>query len=333
MLALRVHGFDGLHQWKLEQAPEVAPGVGEVQVSVLANAISYVDLLFARGGYQVRPPLPLVPGTEFTGVVAALGPGVDGGLKVGQHVVGMTVGGAWAERINVPAGALEVLPPHVDMRAASALPVTYATALYALKHRGALRASETVLVLGAAGGVGLACVQVAKALGATVVAGVTGDEKMTIARQEGADHVIDVGEAEWRAAVQAAVPEGVDVVVDTIGDAYTETAFRTLRWGGRHLVIGFAGGNIPAIRANLPLLKGASLVGVDIRQFREREPDRARANLAEAVAMLAAGQLRPRVAQVYPAPDWAEAIRHAQDASTVGRVVLDWGAKTPKAPG
>ncbi|VWC32145.1 NADPH:quinone oxidoreductase [Burkholderia aenigmatica] len=331
MLALRVHGFDGLHQWVLEQAPEVSPGVGEVQVSVLANAISYVDLLFARGGYQVKPPLPLVPGTEFTGVVAALGPGVEGGLQVGQHVVGMTVGGAWAERTNVPASALEVLPPHVDMHAASALPVTYATALYALKHRGALQVGETVFVLGAAGGVGLACVQVAKALGATVVAGVTGDEKMNIARQEGADHVVDVGQAEWRTAVQAAVPEGVDVVVDTIGDSYTETAFRTLRWGGRHLVIGFAGGNIPAIRSNLPLLKGASLVGVDIRQFREREPERARANLAEAVAMLAAGQLRPRVAQVYPALDWAKAIRQAQDVSTVGRVVLDWGANLQKA--
>lgn len=325
MLALRVHGFDGLDQWALENAPDPSPGEGEVQIRILANAISYVDLLFARGGYQVKPPLPVVPGTEFSGVVTALGKGVDG-VHVGQRVTGMTVGGAWAELTCVPATNIEALPDGVDARGASALPVTYATALYALKQRGTLKAGETVLVLGAAGGVGLACVQVAKALGATVIAGATGAEKMRLAMDEGADHAVEIGQPDWRSAVKAAAPNGVDVVVDPIGDAFTETAFRTLRWGGRHLVIGFAGGEIPAIRSNLPLLKGAALVGVDIRQFRELEPARARANLAEAVAMYAAGRLRPRLANVYPAEDWAKAIEQARDSSTLGRVVLDWNA-------
>lgn len=324
MLALRVHGFDGLHQWAIEEVTAPAPAAGEVQVRVLASSISYVDLLFARGGYQVKPPLPLVPGTEFSGVVMAYGSGVDESVRVGQRVTGMTVGGAWAEFICVPASAIEALPEHVDARAASALPVTFATALYALKHRGALRAGETVLVLGAAGGVGIACVQVAKALGATVIAGVTGADKMRRALAEGADHAVDTAAAEWRSAVQAVAPAGVDVVVDPIGDTLTETAFRTLRWGGRHLVIGFAGGTIPAIRSNLPLLKGASLVGVDVRQFREREAPAARANLAETVAMFASGLLRPRIAQVHSAHDWKAAIEQAQDAATVGRVVLDW---------
>jgi NADPH2:quinone reductase len=323
MLALRIHGFDGLHQWALENAPDPSPADGEVQVRILANAISYVDLLFARGGYQVKPALPVVPGTEFSGVITALGKGVDS-VKVGQRVTGMTVGGAWAELTCVPATTIEALPEHVDARAASALAVTYATALYALKQRGALRAGETVLVLGAAGGVGLASIQVAKAMGATVIAGVAGAGKMRLAEEEGADHAVDIGQPEWRSAVKAVAPGGIDVVVDPIGDVYTETALRTLRWGGRHLVIGFAGGEIPAIRSNLPLLKGASLVGVDIRQFRELEPERARANLAETVAMFASGGLRPRIAKVYASQDWSKAIEQAQDPATVGRVVLDW---------
>lgn len=326
MLALRVNGFDGLHQWALENAPDPAPASGEVQVRILANSISYVDLLFARGGYQVKPALPLVPGTEFSGVVTALGSGVDD-VRVGQRVTGMTVGGAWAELTCVPATAIEVLPPDVDARGASALPVTYATALYALKQRGALKAGETVLVLGAAGGIGVASVQVAKALGATVVAGVAGAQKIEMVMAEGADHAVDISQPEWRTAVKAAAPEGIDVVVDPIGDVYTETALRTLRWGGRHLIIGFAAGEIPAIRSNLPLLKGASLVGVDIRQFRELEPARARANLAETVALFASGGLRPRIASVYAVQDWAEAIEQAQNPATVGRVVLDWETK------
>ena len=174
----------------------------------------------------------------------------------------------------------------------------------------------------------MACVQVAKALGATVLAGASSAEKMRLAMEEGASQSVDTSRGEWRSAVQAAAPQGVDVVVDPVGDALTETAFRTLRWGGRHLVIGFAGGAIPSLRTNLPLLKGASLVGVDVRQFREREPDRARANLAETVAMFADGRLRPRVARVYPASDWEKGVLQAQDTATVGRVVLDWQTKT-----
>lgn len=323
MLALRVHGFEGLHQWALEEAPAPPPAEGEVQVRVLANAVSYVDLLFARGGYQVKPALPLVPGTEFSGVISALGSRVEG-LHVGQRVAGMTVGGAWAELTCIPAAAVVSLPDHVDTREASALAVTYATALYALKTRGSLAAGETVLVLGATGGVGAASVQVAKALGASVIAGVSSAEKMQIALDDGANLAIDIRQPDWRSALKAAAPAGIDVVVDPLGGSYTETAFRTLRWGGRHLIVGFAAGEIPAIRANLPLLKGASLVGVDIRQFRELEPSRAWANLAETVSLFASGSLRPKVAAAYPVQEWRNAIQHAQTSSTVGRVFLDW---------
>lgn len=324
MLALRVHGFDGIDQWALEDVPDPVPQAGEVQVRIIANAISYVDLLFATGGYQVKPPLPLVPGTEFTGVVTVLGPGDTGGLQVGQRIAGMTVGGAWAEAACVAAVAAVPLPDAADAHGAAVLPVTYATALYAVQQRGAVRAAETVLVLGAAGGVGLACVQVAKALGAKVIAATTGARKAQLALDQGADHAIELDQEDWRAAVRAVAPGGIDVVVDTLGDKYTDTAFRTLRWGGRHLVIGFAAGDIPSLRCNLPIMKGASLVGVDIRQFRELEPERARANLAETVALFASGRLRPLVAQVHRSTDWKSAIRRAQDKSTLGRVVLAW---------
>lgn len=324
MKALRVHGFEGIHQWALEEVPDPSPQAGEVQVRILANPISYVDLLFATGGYQVKPPLPLVPGTEFAGVVTALGTGVDGSLQVGQRITGMTVGGAWAELACVAAAGVTPLPDGADAQGASVLPVTYATALYALKQRGAVRAGETVLVLGAAGGVGLASVQVAKALGAKVVAATTGAQRILVAKDQGADHTVELEQADWRAAVRAVAPDGIDVVVDTLGDKYTETAFRTLRWGGRHLVIGFAAGDIPSLKCNLAIMKGSSLVGVDIRQFRELEPERARSNLAETVAMFASGGLRPHIAQVYRSADWAAAVRQAQDVSTVGRVVLTW---------
>jgi len=331
MKALRVHGFDGIHQWALEDAPVPSPGPGQVQVRVTSNAISYVDLLFARGGYQVRPPLPLIPGTEFSGVITALGPQVgDGQFRVGQRVAGTCVGGAWAEFTCALADDIGVLPEGTDTGAASALAITSATALYALKHRAQLRAGETVMVLGAAGGVGLASVQVAKALGARVIAGVIGQARMDLALADGADAVFDTSEPEWRRTAQASAPEGIDVVVDPVGGALFEMAFRCLKWGGRHLVVGFAEGTIPSLRANLPIMKGASLVGVDIRQFRELEPKRAAANLAEAVALFAAGKLRPRVAARYPAAEWMKAVEKAQNGRPQGRVLLDWTSTDAK---
>lgn len=323
--ALRVHGFDGLHQWRIEDAPLPEPGPGEVRVRVAATAISFVDLLFARGGYQIRPALPLTPGTEFSGVISACGPGVAARLRPGVPVCGTAFGGAWAEVVRASAGAVQALPAGLDLPAASVLPITYVTALYALRERGHLQPGETVLVLGAAGGVGMACIQVAKALGAHVIAGASSEAKRQACRQAGADAAVDTARADWRDAVQASAPGGIDVVADPVGGQLTETAFRTLRWGGRCLVLGFAEGAIPSVRTNLPLLKGAAMVGVDVRQFREREPERAQTCLADVVTLFASGALRPRIAQVFPATEWAHAIAAAADRSGVGRVVMDWG--------
>jgi NADPH2:quinone reductase len=324
MKALRVHGFDGLHQWRWEDLADPVPLPHEVIVQVEATAISYVDLLFARGGYQMRSGLPFVPGTEFSGIVLDCGPAVAGDIRPGRRVAGTVLGGAWAQRVRVDANAVQLLPDGVDPRPASALAVTFATAHYALTSRTQLRSGENVLILGATGGVGLACIQVARALGARVVAGVSGSAKMRLAHEIGAECAVDTSQSDWRVALQQLAPEGIDVVVDSVGGSLTETAFRCLRWGGRHLVVGFADGAIPSLRLNLPLLKGASLIGVDIRQFREREPEAARANLAAVVGLFASGALAPRIAQVYPALEWEVAMRQAADRSTVGRVVLDW---------
>ena len=327
MKALRVHGFEGEHQWALEDAPAPLPGPGQVQMQICRNAISFVDLLFAKGGYQVRPPLPVVPGTEFSGVISALGPDVGDRYRVGQRVTGTSVGGSWAQYNCALVDDIAILPDHVDLSLASGLAITYATAHYALKRRAQLRADETVLVLGAAGGVGLASIQVAKAIGATVIAGASGQQKLDLARAEGADFLVETSDPEWRSEVKAHAPGGIDVVVDPVGGNLFETAFRTLKWGGRHLVIGFAGGEIPNLRANLAIMKGASLVGVDIRQFRELEPAAAGQNLADVVSLFGANQLRPRAADTFPIERWRDAMKMAQDPSTIGRVILDWKAE------
>lgn len=324
MRALQVHGFDGTHQWRLEEVPDPVEGPQDVVVQVEATAISYVDLLLARGGYQVKPALPLVPGTEFSGTVIACGAAVREGIRVGKRVTGTSFGGAWAQRLRVDAGAVEPLADSDAPGPASALAVTYATARYALVLRGSLRAGETVLVLGATGGVGLAAMQVARALGARVVAGASGPIKTAAALERGAELAVDTAQADWRDELKRLVPDGVDVVFDPVGGALLEPAFRSVRWNGRYLVVGFADGAIPSLRANLPLLKGAALIGVDVRQFREREPEAARANLTETVRLFSAGLVKSWVAKTFPAAEWPAAMEAAADRATIGRIVIDW---------
>lgn len=283
-----------------------------------------MDQLLVKGRYQIQPALPFVQGTEFCGVITACGSNAAQRLQVGQWVTGTVFGSAWAEQVCAPWTAVAPLAPSDDVKAACTLPITYATAMYALKRRGDLQAGETVLVLGALGGVGMAAVQVAKAMGARVIAGVSGRVKCSAALRLGADFSVDTSEAGWRAELAVFAKRGVDVVVDPVGGDLTDTAFRTLCWGGRHLMVGFAQGAIPALRANLPLLKGASLIGVDVRQFREREPQAAWENLSEVVDLFSRGLLKPELSGVYPARAWATAMEAAARRETMGRVVLDW---------
>lgn len=321
MHVLRVHDVDVGPV--LDTVPAPLPGPGEVRVSVQACGVSFFDLLIARGGYQWRPPLPFVVGSEFAGVVDALGPGSDAPFAIGDRVCGTASIGAWAQQLCLPAAALHAVAPQASIEEAAVLNTPYGTALYGLRERGHLQPGETVLVLGATGSVGYAAVQLARALGARVIAAATGVAKGIAAREAGAHEVVDLADPGWKDQVKAlAGPRGVDVVFDPIGGAAMDTAFRTLGWGGRHLVVGFASGQIGSLRGNLTIVKGGALIGVDLRQFREREPEAARRLLQDVAALHRDGRIRPLIAARFPIARHAEAFALAQTRATVGRVLL-----------
>lgn len=322
MQALRVHAFD--QPPRLDALPSPEPAAGQVRVRVQASGISFFDLLIARGAYQWKPPLPFTVGSEFAGTVDALGPGATG-FAIGDRVCGALSVGGWADQVCVAASALQHVAPQAAIDEAAVLLTPYGTALYALRERGQLQAGETVLVLGATGSIGDAGVQTAKALGARVIAAVSGLAKQTTARLAGADEVVDVQSAGWKDDVKAlSGPRGVDVVLDPVGGESMDTAFRTLGWGGRHLVVGFAGGSIGSLKANLCIVKGASLIGVDLRQYRERQPEAMHRLLADVTALHGQGRVRPRIAAHFPLTQAGEAFAMAGARQTTGRVVLDF---------
>lgn len=321
MQALRVHDF--AEALRLDDLPDVAPGAGEVRVRVQACGVSFFDMLISRGGYQWRPPRPFVVGSEFAGVVDAIGAGAQGDFAVGDRVWGSTSIGAWTQQLCVKAETLQAVAPQADVHEAAVLAMPYGTALYALRERGQLRAGETLLVLGATGSVGHAAVQLGAALGARVIACASGDAKGMAAREAGAHEVVDLAEEGWKDRVKAlAGTGGVDVVFDPVGGAAMDTAFRTLGWGGRHLVVGFAGGQIGSLRGNLSIVKGASLVGVDLRQFRDKQPEDARRLMRDVAALHRDGRIAPRIAARLPMHQHAQAYALAQDRNTIGRVLL-----------
>lgn len=303
---------------------EIAPqalGPGQVRIAIRAAGISYVDVLTAAGQYQVKPPVPFIPGSEAAGVITELGEGVTG-LAVGDAVVCSGWGGLFAEEAVLPARAVSPIPAGMDFAHAAVFPVSYRTAWYALNDRGQVRAGETVLVLGAGGATGYAAVQVARQLGARVIASASSADKRALALAGGADVAVEAGAADWRDQVKAANGgKPVNVVFDPVGGDLTDAAFRCLGWGGRHLVIGFTGG-MTALRTNLALIKGASLVGVDIRQFGELEPARSEALRLEVFALAARGAFSPAIARAYPLDDYAAAMRDAASGQSAGRVVL-----------
>ncbi len=314
--------FGGADLYHLRDVPARALQAGEVRVAIHAAGISYVDVLTAEGRYQVKPPLPFVPGSEAAGVLTELGAGV-GDLAPGMRVSVSGWGGLFAEEAVVSARMVRPIPDALPLADAAVFPVSFATAWHALVDRGQLRSGETLLVLGAGGATGHAAVQVGKHLGARVIASASTPDKRALALAGGADAAIDARAEDWREQVRAAAGgKPVDVVFDPVGGDATDPAFRCLGWGGRHLVIGFPGG-IAALRTNLPLLKGASLVGVDIRQFGELEPERAEANRAELFRLAAMGALRPAIARRYPLERFRAAMIDAAGGHSAGRVVLE----------
>jgi len=298
-----------------------APSPTQVRIAIKAAGISFVDVLTAAGGYQVKPPVPFIPGSECAGIVEAIGAEVRG-LSVGDRVVASGWGGLFADAVNLPSRTVRRMPEALSFEEAAVFPVSYATAWHALVDRAKLQPGETVLVLGAGGATGYAAVQIGKHIGARVIASASGEEKRALAISGGADAVVDARGDDWRGAVKAANGDkGVDVVFDPIGGDATEPAFRSLAWNGRHLVIGFPAG-IAALRTNLPLLKGASLVGVDIRQFGIFEPEKSEANRDTIFALAAGGKLRPAIARTYPLAEFRTAMEDAAAGKSAGRIVL-----------
>jgi NADPH2:quinone reductase len=299
-------------------------GPDQIRLAVRAAGISYVDVLVSRGDYQIKPPTPFIPGSEFAGIVESVGEGVTH-LAPGDRVMASAFGIAFSEAAVLPAKLARKIPDQMSFTEAACFRVSYATAYHALVQQGRLAKNEKVLVLGAGGAVGVATIQVAKALGAFVIGSASTPEKRTLALAAGADTVVEARAENWREQVaQACVGGKTDIVVDPVGGEATELAFRTLAWDGRHLVIGFVAG-IARLPTNLALLKGAHLIGVDVRQFGEKFPEVAETNMQDLFALYEQGKLKPHITSRYPIERFAEAMNEAFSGKTAGRVVLEMG--------
>jgi NADPH2:quinone reductase len=307
----------------VEDLPEPQPGPGEVRVRVEAAALNFPDVLLVADGYQVPVPRPFTPGSELSGTVDALGEGVTG-FAVGDLVVGRTMTGALAQQAVLPASSLTLLPAGTDLVGAAAVGVTGTTAYGALVQVARVRPGDTVLVLGAAGGVGIACIQVAVALGATVVAAASSEDKLAHCRAAGAQLTIDYGDgpAALRTALKTVRPGGVDVVLDPVGGAYAEMALRGCARGARFVTLGYASGEIPRIPLNLVLLKDVEVRGYDLRAENEVDPARAATVRADVFALFASGALTPIVSDVLALDEAAAGLRRIADRKAVGKLVV-----------
>jgi NADPH:quinone reductase len=306
----------------VEDVPPPAAGAGEVVVSVKAASVNFPDVLIIQNKYQVKPPLPFSPGSEAAGVVKAVGDGVAA-VKPGDRVMAFTTFGAFAEEVKTEARRLLPLPDGMDFTTAAAFGLTYATSDHALRDRGQLAAGETLLVLGAAGGVGLAAIEIGKALGARVIACASTDDKLAVCRAHGADETINYATDDLRERVKALTSaRGADVVYDPVGGAYTEPALRSIAWRGRLLVVGFAAGDIPKIPLNLTLLKGCAIVGVYWGEFARREPQRFAESMQQLGRWYAGGKLKPHVSATFPLERAADALTLMANRQVTGKVVL-----------
>jgi NADPH2:quinone reductase len=306
----------------VEDVPSPVPGPGQVLVDIKAAGVNFPDALMIQNKYQLQPPLPFAPGAELAGIVSAVGSGVTR-FKSGDAVCGVTGFGAFAEELVVDANKLFALPPGVPFDVAGAFILAYGTAHHALGDRGALKAGETLVVLGAAGGVGLAAVELGKAQGARVIACASNAEKLALCRARGADATIDYASEDLKDRIRELTGgKGADVVFDPVGGAYAEPALRSIAWRGRYLVVGFANGEIPRIPLNLPLLKGCSLVGVFWGSLVRHEPDTAAAAVRELLEWLAAGRLRPEISARYALAEAPAALRAMMDRRVTGKVVV-----------
>ncbi|OJU24653.1 MAG: NADPH:quinone oxidoreductase [Alphaproteobacteria bacterium 64-6] len=323
MKAALCKSLEGPEAIVIEEIADPVPGPDEVVVRVRAAALNFLDTLITRGKYQFKPDLPFSPAAEIAGVVEAVGANVRD-LKAGQRVCGYIAWGGAREKVAVPAKLMIPIPEGVSDAAAAGISVTYGTAMHGLKDRGGLKAGESVAVLGASGGAGLAAVEIAKLMGARVIAVASSAEKLAICREHGADELLNYATSDLKTGLREPTGgKGVDVVYDCVGGDYSEAALRSIAWGGRLLVIGFAAGAIPKIPLNLFLLKNAAAVGVFWGEMIMREPEQHRANMIEVLDWCAKGRLKPHVHATYPLARIGEAITALDKRQVTGKLIVE----------
>ncbi|APR85772.1 Putative Zn-dependent oxidoreductase [Minicystis rosea] len=322
MRAVRCHDLVGPSGLRVDDLPEPEAGPGEVVIDVRAAGVNFPDVLLSYGKYQFKPQTPFIPGGEAAGVVKAVGKGVSS-VAPGDRVAATVINGAFAERIVVPEAAAVKLPDAVSFEVGAATLLTYATTMHALVDRAGLRAGETLLVLGAAGGVGIAAVEIGKLLGARVIAAASTDDKVAFCRAHGADEGIQYAREDLKERTKALTRgEGANVIYDPVGGPFAEPALRSIAWEGRYLVIGFAAGDIPKIPLNLVLLKGCQIVGVFWGSFAMREPAKNRAHAARILEAVAEGKLKPHVDATAPFANAGEALARMERREVLGKIVL-----------
>ncbi|MFM0724506.1 NADPH:quinone oxidoreductase family protein [Paraburkholderia strydomiana] len=322
MRAIRCNQYGPPESLVVDNLPDLVPPPGHVVIDVKAAAVNFPDVLIIENKYQFKPPLPFTPGSEVAGVVRAVGDGVTQ-FKPGARVVAYTGSGGFAQQALAPAAGCVPLADGVEFDVAAAFTLAYGTSHHAVVDRGALQAGETMLVLGAAGGVGLAAVEIGKALGARVIAAASSDEKLAACVKHGADATINYSTEDLRERIKALTDgKGPDVIYDPVGGVYSEPAFRSIGWRGRYLVVGFANGEIPKLPLNLTLLKGASVVGVFWGDFAKREPQRNHAAFEQMTGWIREGKLKPYVSARYSLDDTGRALRDMAERRVIGKVVI-----------
>ncbi len=322
MKAILCTHFGGPDELEFQDLPDPAPGSGEVVVAVKSAALNFFDTLIIAGKYQLKPPFPFSPASEFAGVIESVGAGVSG-LTAGDRVLGYGGFGAAREKVALAAQRVVRIPDSLDFDRAAGITVIYGTTLHALKDRARLKSGETLAVLGASGGTGLAAIEIGKLMGARVIACASSDDKLAFCRERGADDTINYANEDLKEALRRVTGgKGADVIYDPVGGSYAEAALRSIAWQGRFLVIGFAAGEIPKIPLNLALLKGCDIVGVFWGAFIERDPKGHQANMAELVRWADAGKISAHVHATYPLARTADALKAIAARQVMGKVIL-----------
>ena len=324
MKAILCKSFGTPENLVLEEVQDLKPKEGEALVEVYAAALNFPDTLQIAGKYQYQPPFPFIPGSEAAGVIKELGPNIIG-FEIGDRVIAIPGVGAMAEQVCVPASGLRKIPESMNFKTASGFPMVYSTSYYALKQRANLQPGETLLVLGASGGVGATAVELGKLMGAQVIAAASSEEKLQFAKKAGADFLINYSDGDLKTKIKELTKgKGADVIYDPVGGDLFDQATRCINWNGRLLVVGFTSGRIPEYKANLALLKGASMVGVFLGRWMIEEPEAYETNMGELFEFFKQGEIKPAVYQSFKMDDFVSAFNLFKDRKVMGKVTLEF---------